>query len=121
ERVLRCAETLFRNQVWCVFLQHSCSASIDTWIACAVALDFAERTRGTEKLISCVGRALRLLFHDLATDAVALQRRAAYQEGWPNQKQNQPVSLSLLARRMPTCFMRRNFGRAIHSYFSTEI
>src|SRR5207249_10581935 len=42
ERVLRRAETLFRNQVWCVFLQYLCPDSIHSRVASAAALDRSE-------------------------------------------------------------------------------
>src|SRR5207249_10525779 len=45
KRVLRRAETLFRSKVWRVFLQYGCVAPLHAWIAWAVALDFATRTR----------------------------------------------------------------------------
>jgi hypothetical protein len=68
---------LFWNKIWCVFLQYLCPDSIHSRIAWTAALDFAKRTRGKKKQISCIARAFRLSCDGPAADAVALPRQTA--------------------------------------------
>src|SRR5262249_45254150 len=51
ERVLWSGETLFRNPIWRVCVQHRGSDRVHTGIARRAALDFAKTTGSAQKLI----------------------------------------------------------------------